>query len=188
MFFHPCVYLWLNMTVRITHLCPWAAARLYEFMSPCGAVEMPLRYMVPTMGSAPLSSSKLTSSKLPVHEKQLAQFKYRKHPIRLSREKDNNKNHLSCICLYFNSFQEDYDSKAMSYPATTLTVRCCHQLVKDGQLVLSAWHTKAGQVEANGGVTVFLCTCSSSQLQRGLCVVLHPFLQGPLYVGFGIQQ
>ncbi|TNN68010.1 hypothetical protein EYF80_021802 [Liparis tanakae] len=62
-----------------------------EFMSPCGAVEMPLRNMVPTMGSAPRSSSKLTSS-------------------------------------------------------------------------------------------------NSSQLQRGLRVVLHPVLQGPLHVGFGVQQ
>lgn len=40
-------------------------------MSPCGAVEMPLRYIVPTMGSAPRSSSKLTSSKFPVKTKRL---------------------------------------------------------------------------------------------------------------------
>lgn len=38
------------------------------------------------------------------------------------------------------------------------------------------------------GVTLRPHTCCSSQLQRGLCVVLHPFLQGALHVGFGIQQ
>lgn len=38
------------------------------------------------------------------------------------------------------------------------------------------------------GVSLGLCTCGGSQLQRGLCVVLHPVLQGPLHVGFGIQQ
>lgn len=32
------------------------------------------------------------------------------------------------------------------------------------------------------------CTCSGCQLQRGLRVVLHPVLQGALYVGFGIEQ
>ena len=47
------------------YLWPCAAARLYEFMSPSGAEEMPFRHTVPIMGSAPLSKSKLTSSKLP---------------------------------------------------------------------------------------------------------------------------
>ena len=47
------------------YLWPCAAARLYEFMSPSGAEEMPFRHMVPIMGSAPLSKSRLTSSKLP---------------------------------------------------------------------------------------------------------------------------
>ncbi len=38
------------------------------------------------------------------------------------------------------------------------------------------------------GVMLWLCTCGGSQLQRGLCVVLHSVLQGPLHIGFGIQQ
>lgn len=49
----------------LCHLWPCAAARLNEFMSPSGVEEMPFRHMVPVMGSAPLSKSKLTSSKLP---------------------------------------------------------------------------------------------------------------------------
>lgn len=38
------------------------------------------------------------------------------------------------------------------------------------------------------GAVLRRCTCSSGQLQRGLCVVFHPVLQGPLHVGSGIQQ
>lgn len=49
----------------LAYLCPWAAAWLNEFMSPCGVVEIPFLYMVPIRGSAPRSSSKLTSSKFP---------------------------------------------------------------------------------------------------------------------------
>lgn len=33
-----------------------------------------------------------------------------------------------------------------------------------------------------------VCTCGSGQLQRRLRVVLHPVLERPLHVGFGIQQ
>lgn len=49
----------------LNYLWPCDAARLKEFMSPSGADEMPFRHMVPIMGSAPRSRSKLTSSKLP---------------------------------------------------------------------------------------------------------------------------
>lgn len=49
----------------LAYLCPWAAAWLNEFMSPWGVVEIPFLYMVPIRGSAPRSSSKLTSSKFP---------------------------------------------------------------------------------------------------------------------------
>lgn len=38
------------------------------------------------------------------------------------------------------------------------------------------------------GVLLCLSTCSSSQLQRCLRVVLHPILQGAFHIGFGIQQ
>lgn len=42
--------------------------------------------------------------------------------------------------------------------------------------------------QSNEGVTLSVCTCSSSQLQWGLCVVLHPVLQRRLHIGFGIKQ
>lgn len=50
------------------YLCPCAAAWLKEFMSPCGVMEMPFLYIVPIMGSAPRSNSKLTSSKFPARQ------------------------------------------------------------------------------------------------------------------------
>lgn len=93
------------------------------------------------------------------------------------------------ICLYFSSPQDKYASDVVTQPMITLTVRCCYQLVIDGQPVLPAWNSTVGQeAEDGGGVMLGLCTCSSRQLQWGLCVVLHPVLQGPLHVGFGIQQ
>lgn len=65
-----------NMTlyVDVCYLCPCAAARLKEFISPCGVVEMPLRYIVPTTGSAPLSNSRLTSSKFPADKQVRSAF------------------------------------------------------------------------------------------------------------------
>lgn len=57
-----------------SYLWPCDAARLKEFMSPRGADEMPFRHMVPIMGSAPRSRSKLTSSKLP--EKQTSNHQH----------------------------------------------------------------------------------------------------------------
>lgn len=91
-------------------------------MSPCGAVEMPLRYMVPTMGSAPRSSSRLTSSKLPVHEKRLQTH----NRIKLEQEAEKDEaNHLFCmpasICLYCYSPPEKYASEVISQPVITLT-------------------------------------------------------------------
>lgn len=56
-------------------------------MSPCGAVEIPLRYMVPTMGSAPRSSSKLTSSKLPAHEQPPIELQHTQHFTRKRKRK-----------------------------------------------------------------------------------------------------
>lgn len=55
----------LGLRPALAYLCPWAAAWLKEFMSPCGVVEIPFLCMVPIKGSAPRSNSKLTSSKLP---------------------------------------------------------------------------------------------------------------------------
>lgn len=68
----------------------------------------------------------------------------------------------------------------------------------DSQVLLSAGYGRpAGVVsvlqycwtgDKRMGVKLCLCTCSSSQLQWGFCVVLHPILQGTLHIGFGIQQ
>ena len=112
------------------------------------------------------------------------------HTTRLNKNERQRKmrvrkrfDHLFCmhasICLYISCPQEKYASKVITQPMIMLTARCGYQLVIDAQLVLSAWYSTVGQE---------LYTCSSSQLQRGLCVVLHPVLQGPLHVGFGIQQ
>lgn len=50
----------------------------------------------------------------------------------------------------------------------------------DSQVLRHLWSQSAGQLQ--------LCTCGSRQLQRRLCVVLHPVLERALHVGFGIQQ
>lgn len=50
------------------------------------------------------------------------------------------------------------------------------------------WQHGVIQLGRKMGVLLCLSTCSSSQLQRSLRVVLHPILQGAFHVGFGIQQ
>ena len=121
-------------------------------MSPWGAVEMPLRYVVPTMGSAPRSSSKLTSSKLPVHEEDMfiyTQTLWEWDRVRQSEtERDRVRQRdgwewgerwiISSACrpLFVFIFQAPQDRgacEAVTQPMSLLTVRCCYQLLSVGQ-------------------------------------------------------
>lgn len=134
-------------------------------MSPCGAVEIPLRYMVPTIGSAPRSSSKLTNSKLPAHIKTWWRLKPETARHRF--------HHFACIYLYFPAF-------GMNNPLTRVLM---HSSDVDRWPAVISLTVKLDRI-----ILLCVCTCSSSQLKWRLCVVLHPVLQGTLHVGFGIQQ
>lgn len=128
-------------------------------MSPWGAVEMPLRYMVPTMASAPRSSSKLTNSKLPARKKNKTKKKHQHLPT-------------ECAC-------GDSMSVLLLLSQLLLLASCCGT---DGGA--SVFPQQLDERWDDGGDA----TCSGRQLQRSLRVVLHPVLQGALHVGFGIQQ